>query len=238
MKNKKKINKKFIIGAGCAIASIVLCFVISPIVSKATVSTVNVLVASEMIHRGDCISPSSVKVISVNKNALPSGYFSDPKDVQLKYAKTDIYPQDILTRDKIQSEQKDKNTLFYELGEWTAFSMKLSNLSDYVSGHIETGDVVSVVIDTNQGKTIIPPSLKYVKVITVTSSEGVDKDQSSDGFLPASVTLQLTEEQAVELAGYALNREVTLVLRAKTGTAYADILLSEQYEYLFGGEKQ
>ena len=234
MKNKKKINKRVIIGAGCALASIVLCFVIAPVVANASKAEVSVVVASEYIRRGDVISPNSLKVISVNRNILPEGYYSDAKEVQLKYAKSDIYPMDIISKDKIQSGAKDKDSLFYDLGEFTAYSLKLGNLSDYVAGHIETGDVVSIVVNTSSGSGIIPPSLRFVKVITTTSSDGKDKSGSEDNFLPANVTLLLTEDQAVELFSYSETRDISLILRAKSGTEYADILLAEQYEYLMG----
>ena len=234
MKNKKKINKRVFIGAGCALASIVLCFVIAPVVANASKGQVSVVVASEYIRRGDVISPNSLKVVSVNKNALPDGYFRDIKDVQLKYASTDIYPMDVISKDKVQTEFKDKDSLFYNLGEFTAYSLRLNNLSDYVAGHIETGDVVSIVINTPSGNGIIPPSLKYVRVITTTSSDGKDKTGSEDGFLPSSVTLLLTEEQAVELFTYSETRDISLLLRAKCGTEYSEILLSEQYDYLIG----
>ena len=81
MKQKKKINKRVMIGAGCAVASVLLCFVIAPIMSSALSKTVEVVAASEFIKRGDLISPSSLKVIKINRNAVPEGAILDIKDV-------------------------------------------------------------------------------------------------------------------------------------------------------------
>ena len=233
MKQKKKINKRVLIGAGCAVASVLLCFVIAPIMSSALSKTVEVVAANEFIKRGDLISPSSLKVIKINRNAVPEGAILDVKDVQMKYSGCDIYPMDVITKTKLQQSTDTMDSLFWELGEYTAYSLKLDNLSNYVGGHIDTGDVVSIVIDLPSGKTMIPPSLKYVKVITMTSSDGKDKT-GNDPFLPANVTLLLTEDQAVELSGYAVTRDISLLLRAKSGTDYSKILLSEQAEYLKG----
>ena len=234
MKNKKKINKRIIIGAGCAAVSVILCFVVAPIIANASSGLVNVVVANEFIRKGDVISPDSLKIVSINKNALPEGYVKEIKDVQLKYASCDIYPMDVITLGKVQTHFNDKNSILSSLGEFTAYSLRLSNLSDYVAGHIETGDVVSIVIDTPSGTGVIPPSLRYVKVITTTSSDGKDKTGSEEGFLPANVTLLLTEDQAVELFSYSETRDISLILRAKSGTESAEVFLSEQYEYLKG----
>ena len=92
-------------------------------------------------------------------------------------------------------------------GSKQAISITSGSFAGGLSGKLRNGDIVSVLVTGEDYQTIIPPELKYVRVITATSSKGMDAGQvNEDGQeeLPSTVTLLVNEVQARLLA----NRDV------------------------------
>ena len=50
----------------------------------------------------------------------------------------------------------------------------MDSLAAGLSGKLQAGDIITLIITDKNGETKIPPELKYVKVITTTTQDGVD----------------------------------------------------------------
>ena len=116
-------------------------------------------------------------------------------------------------------------------GEKVAVSVNVANFAAGLSDKLENGDIVSVIIyDKEMYTSYIPAELKYVKVITTTTNEGVDKDEIVEGGKAATVTVLVTHEQAELLAHY---NSVTTIhfscLRGETDKADAYIKVQDDY---------
>ena len=73
--------------------------------------------------------------------------------------------------------------------------------------------------------------MKYVRVITTTTNDGIDKDELVDGGKSATVTLLVTPEQAELLAHYdsVTTIHFSLVYRGDTDKADAYIKVQDDY---------
>jgi pilus assembly protein CpaB len=106
-------------------------------------------------------------------------------------------------------------------GSKQAISITLDGFAGGLSGKLMNGDIVSVIVSA-EGKTSIPVELRYVRVITTTSSRGNNVGEvDRDGELPSTATLLVNETQATMLAKYELGGKLrlTLVYRGSAETA-------------------
>lgn len=95
--------------------------------------------------------------------------------------------------------------------------MTIPSLANGLSGKIQNGDIISIIVTGNGTESVIPPQLTYVKVITATTNKGSDSDNvnvKEDGTndLPATITLLVNAEQAKLLAGYEQNYKIHIAL--------------------------
>ncbi len=126
-------------------------------------------------------------------------------------------------------------------GTKQAISVTIKSFAVGLSGKLESGDIVTVIVADYQGKgeTAIPPELQYVEVISVTASSGYDANTGEvvdEKELPSTVTLLVTTEQAKVLAELEQDSELHLALvyrgtpeNAAKFIAAQDALIEELY---------
>lgn len=108
---------------------------------------------------------------------LPSGIMTDKDDVIGKYATADLKVGDYILDSKLSYEPAAENAYLYNLdGTKQAISVTIKSFATGLSGKLESGDIVSVLVADykGMGETVIPPELQYVEVISVTASSGYD----------------------------------------------------------------
>lgn len=109
----------------------------------------------------------------------------------------------------------------------------MANFAAGLSDKIENGDIVSVIIyDKDMYASYIPSELKYVKVITTTTSDGIDKDKIAEGGKSATVTLLVTPEQAELLAQYNSVTTIHFTLVYRGDKEKADAYVKARDDYL------
>ena len=79
-----------------------------------------------------------------------------------------------------------------------------------------------------------PSELTYVKVITTTTANGVDKADIEDTSQPVTVTLLVNKEQAEVLAYYEQHGDMHIVLEYRGDAETAQKYLDAQNQ-VFGG---
>lgn len=233
------MKKRTLIGILAVLMAVLLVFVVSPIVNKISNSDVKVYCLNRDITRGSEISKEDIKTVSATKESVPKDYISSEKEIIGMYAKSDLFEGDFVTKTKLSDKTGSAQDVFSNLdGSKVAMSIPLNSLASGLSGKLENGDIVSLVV-VKDGQANIPPQLKYVKVITTTTQKGIDKENvtvKDDGSidLPNTVTLLVNTEQAKLLLEYEKNADfsVALVYRGNEETAME--YLKKQDDY-FGG---
>ena len=116
-----------------------------------------------------------------------------------------------------------------------AISITIGSYALGFSGKLETGDIVSILVyDEEEDEMFTPSELTYVKVITTTTANGVDKADIEDTSQPVTVTLLVNAEQAEVLAYYEMHGDMHIVLEYRGDSETAQKYLDAQNK-VFGG---
>ena len=235
MKNKPK--NRTLIGIICMVLAVAITFLIAPAITKLTSDTTDAVRLREDVLQGSRITEDQVEIVKMKTDTLPAGTLTEIKDAVGKYASSNLYAGDCLTKAKITGLSNTADDTFMSLnGQRFAMSFTIDSFAAGLSGKLKNGDIISLVImDRSSGKSIMPAEFKYVKVITTTTSGGVDQDKvvkNDDGSYdaPSTVTLLVNAEQARLLAEYEENT-INCVLVYRGSIENANKFLEKQEEY-------
>lgn len=226
------------IGIVCIILAVVITFGVSPMINKMTEGKTQVVVLSKDIAKGARIADGDLTTVELSQNGIPDKAVKDKKDIVGKYANSELYKGDIATAVKFSDNANSSDNILSSLGkDKVAMSITISSFAGGLSGKLQNGDIVSICVTDKENKTVVPPSLKYVKVITTTTSGGVDENEvepNEDGSfdLPTTITILVSVEQATELAGYEKNASMHVALVYRGDEKAANKYISVQDKYL------
>ena len=222
------MKNRTIIGIVCIVLALVVTFAVAPLVNKLSDSRTDIVRLKSDIVQGHMIQESDIEVVTVGSTGLPTNIITKKEAVVGKFAACDLKANTDLLQSMISDKSDSADDVFHTLdGKKQAISITISSFAGGLSGKLENGDIVSLVIFENEtNKATIPGSLTYVKVITTTTAEGFDKDEltpNEDGTyeLPTTLTLLVNPTQAKMLVEYE-NRGVIhadLVYRGDSKTA-------------------
>lgn len=238
----KIFRNRTVIGVLCILLALIICFGITPIFSRSASEKTEIVRVTMDIKEGDEITAEMVQTVEVGAYNLPQNLMTDKKEVIGKYATADLAAGDYILSSKLSAVPAAENAYLYNLdGTKQAISVTIKSFATGLSGKLESGDIVTVIVADYQGKgeTAIPPELQYVEVISVTASSGYDANTGEvvdEKELPSTVTLLVTTEQAKVLAELEQDSELHLALvyrgtpeNAAKFIAAQDALIEELY---------
>lgn len=237
------MKNRTMVGILCMLLAVALTFVVSPFVLKIASDRVTVPRLCSDVERGSKIQKENIENVSVGKNSLPKGVITDEKQIVGKYASTALFAGDYLTMAKVKVQANSADDVIYNFnGSKFAMSFTIDSFAAGLSGKIQNGDIISLVVKDKSGKAVMPASFKYVKVITTTTSGGVDQDKivkNDDGSFdpPATITLLVNAVQAQLLADYE-EGTISCVLVYRGSPENAQKFLDTQDEYFKAGGGQ
>ena len=238
----KIFRNRTVIGVLCILLALIICFGVTPLFSRSASEKTEIVRVTKDIKEGDEITAEMVQTVEVGAYNLPQNLMTDKKEVVGKYATADLAAGDYILSSKLSAVPAAENAYLYNLdGTKQAISVTIKSFAVGLSGKLESGDIVTVIVADYQGKgeTAIPPELQYVEVISVTASSGYDANTSEvvdEKELPSTVTLLVTTEQAKVLAELEQDSELHLALvyrgtpeNAAKFIAAQDALIEELY---------
>lgn len=226
------------IGIVCIILAVTITFVVSPMVNKVSDKKTETVRFTTNVTHGTKIKETDVEVVKISNSALPDKVVKNKTEIVGKYATADLFKGDIATENKITDNANTASDVMASLkGNKVAMSITINSFAGGLSGKLQNGDVVSICVTDKDNKTEIPAELKYVKVITTTTSGGIDENdvvENEDGSfdLPTTITVLVSVEQARILANYEKNAAMHIVLVYRGDDASAEKFLKAQDEYL------
>ena len=230
---KKPFSSRTVIGVVCIVLALLITFGVAPLVNRFTDQKVDIVRLKADVPRGQIITADHLEVVNVGSYNLPNNVIKDGKAVVGKYAATDLYAGDYLFDSKLSTNNKSAEDVLLGLdGKKVAISVNISDFAAGLSDKLENGDIVSIIIyDKENDTSYTPAALQYVRVITTTTSDGIDKDEIVEGGKSATVTVLVTPEQAELLANYnsTTNMHFSLVYRGDTEKADAYIKVQDDY---------
>ena len=238
----KIFRNRTVIGVLCILLALIICFGVTPLFSHSASEKTEIVRVTMDIKEGDEITAEMVQTVEVGAYNLPQNLMTDKKEVVGKYATADLAAGDYILSSKLSAVPAAENAYLYNLdGTKQAISVTIKSFAVGLSGKLESGDIVTVIVADYQGKgeTAIPPELQYVEVISVTASSGYDANTGEvvdEKELPSTVTLLVTTEQAKVLAELEQDSELHLALvyrgtpeNAAKFIAAQDTLIEELY---------
>ena len=232
------MKNRTIIGIVCIVLALILTFAIAPLVNKIDESKVDIVRMKQDVVQGHQISENDVEVVKVGGYNLPADVIRKKENVVGRFATTDLKIGDYLFPSKLTSTSDKANDVFRTLnGDKQAISITIQTFAGGLSGKLQNGDIVQLVVYRNStAKTFIPGALTYVKVITTTTAEGADKDElmvNEDGTyeLPSTVTLLVNQAQAKLLVEYENSGRIHADLVYRGDEATAQKFLDAQDDY-------
>lgn len=238
----KIFRNRTVIGVLCILLALIICFGVTPLFSRSASEKTEIVRVTMDIREGDEITAEMVQTVEVGAYNLPQNLMTDKKEVVGKYATADLAAGDYILSSKLSAVPAAENAYLYNLdGTKQAISVTIKSFAVGLSGKLESGDIVTVIVADYQGKgeTAIPPELQYVEVISVTASSGYDANTGEvvdEKELPSTVTLLVTTEQAKVLAELEQDSELHLALvyrgtpeNAAKFIAAQDALIEELY---------
>lgn len=238
----KIFRNRTVIGVLCILLALIICFGVTPLFSRSASEKTEIIRVTKDIKEGDEITAEMVQTVEVGAYNLPQNLMTDKKEVVGKYATADLVAGDYILSSKLSTVPAAENAYLYNLdGTKQAISVTIKSFATGLSGKLESGDIVTVIVADYQGKgeTAIPPELQYVEVISVTASSGYDANTGEvvdEKELPSTVTLLVTTEQAKVLAELEQDSELHLALvyrgtpeNAAKFIAAQDALIKELY---------
>lgn len=239
----KIFRNRTVVGVLCILLALIICFGVTPLFSRSASEKTEIVRVTKDIKEGDEITAEMVQTVEVGAYNLPQNLMTDKKEVVGKYATADLAAGDYILSSKLSAVPAAENAYLYNLdGKKQAISVTIKSFATGLSGKLESGDIVTVIVADYQGKgeTAIPPELQYVEVISVTASSGYDANTGEvvdEKELPSTVTLLVTTEQAKVLAELEQDSELHLALvyrgtpeNAAKFIAAQDALIEELYE--------
>jgi len=238
----KIFRNRTVVGVLCILLALIICFGVTPLFSRSASEKTEIVRVTKDIKEGDEITAEMVQTVEVGAYNLPQNLMTDKKEVVGKYATADLVAGDYILSSKLSAVLAAENAYLYNLdGTKQAISVTIKSFATGLSGKLESGDIVTVIVADYQGKgeTAIPPELQYVEVISVTASSGYDANTGEvvdEKELPSTVTLLVTTEQAKVLAELEQDSELHLALvyrgtpeNAAKFIAAQDALIEELY---------
>lgn len=220
------MKNRTIIGIVCILLAVATMFGVAPLAGKIVAGKTEIVRVTADIDRGKVITAADVTITEVGKTGLQENAISDLNAVVGKYAACDIKSGTNILSSYLSDKADSADDILQTLdGTKQAVSITIGSFAGGVSGKLQNGDIVSIIV-TREKVTSIPAELTYVRVITTTTAAGMDKDKlkpDEDGNyeLPSTVTLLVNKEQAKILAGYEADGEMhlSLVYRGEEATA-------------------
>lgn len=240
---KKILRNRTVLGIASVLLSLIICFGLTPLFNDAVAAKTSVVRVKATIEKGEQITSSKLQIIEVGKYNLSTNILKTTESIVGKYAESELYKGDYISNEKISDEPLANYGYLYDFnGEERAVSVSIKSFAAGLSGKLEPGDIVSILVsDYGELKeTISPLELKYVQVLAVTAGTGLDTDEyerdtesiEKDKELPSTLTLKVTEMQAKLLAELEVKGKIHTVFVYRGNEENTRIFLDEQESVL------
>lgn len=238
-----KVNSRFLYGILSILLAAIIAFIAIPTVTRKTNSKVEIVRITTALDRGDPITAKDVELVEVGGFNLPDNVATKLEDVIGTYAASSLYPGDYILSGKVSSTPLSSDLTLNAIPDgMVAISITVQSLAAGLSDKLQSGDIIRLYHYNDLSGTLNVvqdiPELKFVKVLSVSDSKGLDIDytkqpeEDEEKLQTATLTVQATPEQAILLTQYENEGMLHVALISRGNEALAKELLNQQAEIL------
>ena len=170
-----KLNNRFIFGILSLLLAAVIAFVALPTIARQTNGKEEIVRITQPVLKGEQISSENAEVVEVGGYNLPSNIAHQLSDVNGLYATADLAVGDYILTSKISSVPVSSDVALNSIPSGkVAISLTVKTLASGLSDKLQPGDIIRIYHFLDTAAEV--PELRFVKVLSVTDSDGINVD--------------------------------------------------------------
>lgn len=228
-----KLNNRFLFGILSLLLSAVIAFVALPTIARQTNGKTEIVRIKEAILRGEQLTTDRLEVVEVGSYNLPPNIARSIEDVKGLYATADLAEGDYILTSKISITPVSSDVILNSIPSGkTAISLTVKTLASGLSDKLQPNDIIRIYHFLDTAEEV--PDLRFVKVLSVTDSKGVNVDNSKElteeeeKQQSATITVLASPEQAKIITALENDGVAHVALISRNNDQLAEELLAEQ----------
>jgi len=228
-----KLNNRFLLGILSLILAAVIAFIALPTIARQTNGKTEIARVKTQIVKGSVITEKELEQIEVGSYNLPPNIAYSINDVAGRYAAADLEAGDYILFSKVSDTPLSSDIALNDIPPGkVAISLTVKTLASGLSDKLQPDDIIRIYHFLDTASEI--PELRFVKVLSVTDSKGVNIDNAKElakdeeKKQTATITVLASPEQAKKITELENDGIAHVALISRNNELLADELLAAQ----------
>lgn len=228
-----KLNNRFIFGILSLVLAAVIAFVALPTIARQTNGKTEIVRITRPVLKGEQVTKENAEVVEVGGYNLPSNVAHSLEDVEGLYVTADLAAGDYILTSKVSSVPVSSDAALNDIPSGkVAISLTVKTLASGLSDKLQPNDIVRIYHFLETAEDV--PELRFVKVLSVTDSDGINVDNTKEPTedeepqQSATITVLASPEQARIITELENDGVAHVALISRNNDQLAEELLAEQ----------
>lgn len=228
-----KLNNRFIFGILSLVLAAVIAFVALPTIARQTNGKTEIVRITQPVLKGEKITSDNAEVVEVGGYNLPSNVAHSMEDVEGLYVTADLAAGDFILTSKVSTVPVSSDVALNDIPSGkVAISLTVKTLASGLSDKLQPNDIIRIYHFLETAEEV--PELRFVKVLSVTDSDGINVDntkeltEDEEPQQSATITVLASPEQARIITEMENDGVAHVALISRNNDQLAEELLAEQ----------
>lgn len=228
-----KLNNRFIFGILSLVLAAVIAFVALPTIARQTNGKTEIVRITQPVLKGEQVTKENAEVVEVGGYNLPTNVAHSLDDVEGLYVTADLAAGDYILTSKVSSVPVSSDAALNDIPSGkVAISLTVKTLASGLSDKLQPNDIVRIYHFLETAEEV--PELRFVKVLSVTDSDGINVDNTKEPTedeepqQSATITVLASPEQARIITELENDGVAHVALISRNNDQLAEDLLAEQ----------
>ena len=228
-----KLNNRFIFGILSLVLAAVIAFVALPTIARQTNGKTEIVRITQPVLKGEKITSDNAEVVEVGGYNLPSNVAHSMEDVEGLYVTADLAAGDYILTSKVSTVPVSSDVALNDIPSGkVAISLTVKTLASGLSDKLQPNDIIRIYHFLETAEEV--PELRFVKVLSVTDSDGINVDNTKEPTedeepqQSATITVLASPEQARIITEMENDGVAHVALISRNNDQLAEQLLAEQ----------
>ena len=228
-----KLNNRFIFGILSLVLAAVIAFVALPTIARQTNGKTEIVRITQPVLKGEKITSDNAEVVEVGGYNLPSNVAHSMEDVEGLYVTAELAAGDYILTSKVSTVPVSSDVALNDIPSGkVAISLTVKTLASGLSDKLQPGDIIRIYHFLETAEEV--PELRFVKVLSVTDSDGINVDNTKETTedeepqQSATITVLASPEQARIITEMENDGVAHVALISRNNDQLAEELLAEQ----------
>ncbi len=228
-----KLNNRFIFGILSLVLAAVIAFVALPTIARQTNGKTEIVRITQPVLKGEQVTKENAEVVEGGGYTLPANVAHSLDDVEGLYVTADLAAGDYILTSKVSSVPVSSDVALNDIPSGkVAISLTVKTLASGLSDKLQPNDIVRIYHFLETAEEV--PELRFVKVLSVTDSDGINVDNTKEPTedeepqQSATITVLASPEQARIITELENDGVAHVALISRNNDQLAEELLAEQ----------